>query len=77
MNLTINNREMLRNYKSLKNRLVKGQIKQILIEQKDGTVLKLIVEKKAKTPFQSLLEHIKRHPVLVERPQEDLFDERI
>lgn len=74
--MNITNRELLRNYKDLKDRLVSGQVQQIRIEQRDGTVLKFTVEKKAQTPFESLIEYVKKNPVYVERPPEDLFDER-
>ena len=76
MNLTITNRELLRNYKKFRQRLVKGQVQQILIEQKDGTTLKLVVENK-QTPFQRMVEIARKHQLHVERPKEDLFDERI
>jgi hypothetical protein len=75
MNIVITNRELLRNYKRLKSRLMNGQIQQILIEQKGGTNLKLTFEKR-KTPFQQLVEMVRENPIHIERPKEDLFDER-
>ena len=77
MALTITNRELLRNYKSLKARLVKGHIQQILIKERDGTVYEFSIKEKAQTPFERLAEHVRKHPIKgIKRPEEDLFDER-
>lgn len=77
MNLTINNRELLRNYKSLKDQLLQKKVDVIEVELDEEFLLeiKLKRKKRAKTPFERLLEDIKRDPVKgTKRPEADLFD---
>lgn len=73
MNLTVTNRDLLRRYKELKNKLMNGEINQIIVPQSGNIVIKLSVEKK-KTPMQELLEMIKKRPIKnVRRPEEDII----
>lgn len=73
MNLTVTNRDLLRRYKELKNKLMNGEIKQIIVPQSGNVVIKLSVEKE-KTPTEEFLEMIKKHPIKnVKRPEEDII----
>ncbi len=73
MNLTVTNRDLLRNYKELKGKLLNGDIDQVLIPQDDGMVIKVSVER-VLTPVQQLIAMIKKKPILnVKRPEQDIF----
>ncbi|MBI4235440.1 hypothetical protein HY604_04015 [Candidatus Peregrinibacteria bacterium] len=73
MNLIITNRELLRRYKELKNKLVNGEVDEVAVPQKDGMIIKIRIEKK-KTPMQELLEMVEKKPLKgIKRPEEDLF----
>jgi len=70
---TTNNRELLRNYKSLKEQLIRGELEEIIVPQKEGVVIKLTVEKIA-SPFEELICKVKEQPLTgIRRPEEDLF----
>ena len=73
---TITTRELLRNFRQVKAHLVQGKVKLIEIEQKEGVItIQFNKKKKAKTPFELLLEDIKKHPIKgVKRPTADLYD---
>lgn len=73
---TITNRELLRNYKAIKSRLLRGEVDVVQVEQGDGQmiVLRLTKKKNTKTAFQKMLEQIEKHPIYIERPEADLFD---
>lgn len=45
MNLKITNRDLLRNYKKLKEQLLNGEVEEVSVVQKDGFVIKMVVEK--------------------------------
>lgn len=73
MTVTTNNRELLRNYKALKARLITGEVEEILIPQKDNSVLKIVLQK-PQTKFQSLVNKIRKKPLKnLKRPEEDIF----
>ncbi len=73
MNLTVTNRDLLRKYKELKNKLMNGEIEHIIVPQSGNVVIKLSVEKK-KTPMMELLEMIKKRPLKgLKRPEEDII----
>ena len=75
MNLTVTNRELLRNYKSLKERLLRGELSEIAIKQSAGAIITLKVEKKAQTAFERMVEQVEKHPLKhLKRPEADLFD---
>jgi hypothetical protein len=79
MVLAVNNRELLRNYKSIKERLRLGQIKKVTILQEDGFELVLTGRKVKgyKTAFESLVEDINNaHLPKITRNATDLFDDR-
>ncbi len=75
MVIKVNNRELLRDYKSLKEKLMKGEITEIQVQQKGtGKIIKISIEKE-KTPFERQLERLeKQGPIQIERPKADLFD---
>lgn len=73
MNLTITNRELLREFKSLKNKLINGDVEEILIPQNDNSTIKISLIQK-KTPFLELLDKVKNKPMkTLKRPEIDLF----
>jgi len=73
MNLTVTNRELLRNYKELKEKLVKGDVEEIVIPQDRGFVIKISVQKEL-TPMQKLIKMVKEKPILnVKRSRQDMF----
>lgn len=76
MNLTINNRELLRNYKDIKCKLLQQKVKLVRVEQGDGLTLEIRLkkEKTYQTAFEKSLELIKKHPIKIKRPEADLFD---
>jgi hypothetical protein len=77
MNLVITNRELLRNYKALKNKLLQKKVDMIEVKLDEDHMLeiKLRKRKRAKTPFERLLEDIQKHPIKgIKRPEADLFD---
>ncbi len=77
MNPIITNRELLRNYRKLRMKLARGEVKKILIKQMDGMVFRFEIETPAQTAFERMVEHIKKHPIKgIKRLEEDLFDER-
>lgn len=50
-----------------------GEVEEVIVLQRKDVVIKLIVEKKL-TPFQQLVEMVKKKPILnVERPGRDIF----
>ena len=78
--MVVTNRELLREYKMLKEKLMSGEVDEIRIPQSNGEVLKVFVVKEAKneTPFQRMVRRIKKksYPNL-KRPEEDLFDDDV
>lgn len=71
--MKVKTREFLRNFKTLTNKLEKGEVNEILIEKKNGGHFKVVVEMPT-TPFERQLLWIKKHgPFHIERPEEDLF----
>lgn len=73
MTVTVTNRDLLRNYKSLKDRLISGELDQVVILQNNNVDLKISVERKL-TPFEQLVEMVKKKPILnVKRPDRDIF----
>jgi hypothetical protein len=77
MTITVTNRELLRNYKSLKDRLMRGEITQVKIKLAYNTNMVLKMEKKSQTAFEKSLELIAQNKtanIHIERPDFDLFD---
>lgn len=74
--LIVNNRELLRNFKSLKKLLLQRKVDLIEVDADEGFVLELSIKKrkKEKPPFESLLELIGEEPIKIQRPEADLFD---
>lgn len=72
--MKVNNRQFLRNYKVLKNKLLKGKIEAIVIPQPSGQLLKLILIKSNEHSFEHFLKKVKRHPFKdLKRPVEDII----
>ncbi len=77
MNLTITNRELLRNYKSLKAQLLEKKVELIEVDLDEEYLLEIKLKKKKrlKTPFEQSLEIIQSHDFsYLKRPEADLFD---
>lgn len=77
MSITISNRELLRNYKSLKNKLLQKKVDVIEVEVDEEYLLeiKLKRKKRTKTPFETACELIEKHDFsYLKRPKTDLFD---
>lgn len=71
--MKVKTREFLRNFKTLTNKLEKGEVNEILIEKKNGGHFKVVVEMPT-TPFERFLQKVKKHgPIHIERPKEDIF----
>ncbi len=66
------NRELLRHYKVLKNQLLKGDVKELHVIQKDGYVIKITVLK-PETPWERMKRLVHEKPIKIQRPEEDLF----
>lgn len=75
MNLTINNRELLRNYRQLKTKLLSGEIHEIrIIQGNGGKIIKLTTEEDM-SPTERILQMVKEHgPIYIKRPEGDIFD---
>lgn len=73
MTITVNNRELLRNYKALKAKLVKGLVDEIEVPQGDGVVIKIRVESPETSAQQWLRKIKKMRPIHIQRPEEDIF----
>lgn len=77
MNLTVSNRELLRNYKALKNKLLQNKVQVIEVELDEDHLLeiKLKRKKRPQTPFEVACEMIREKPFKnLKRPEADLFD---
>lgn len=77
MNLTVTNRELLRNYKALKNKLLQNKVQVIEVGLDEDHLLEIRLKRKKrpKTPFERLLAEIEKDPIKgVKRPEADLFD---
>lgn len=75
MVITVNNRELLRDYKSLKEKLMKGEVSEIRVPQKGTDQMIRITLEKKKTPFEDLMEWAQKNgPIEIERPEADIFD---
>ncbi len=75
--MVVTNRELLREYKTLKEKLMSGEVHEITIPQSNGDVLKVVVvrEFRNETPFQRMVRRVKEKPFKnLNRPEEDLFD---
>ncbi len=66
------NRELLRNYREIKEKLLRGEIKEINIAQREGVWLTMLV-KRPQTSFEELLEMIEEEPIYAQRPKEDII----
>lgn len=76
MALLITNRELLRNYRSLKERLLTGELDKIVVEQEGGRDLSIQLEQSVKTGFEWMLAELEEGGPLsfLKRPKGDLFD---
>ena len=73
MNMQITNRELLRNYRNLKEKLLNGDIDSIIIPQSSGVIVKLTIEKN-QTPFERMTKIILANPFKnIKRPKEDII----
>lgn len=73
MKVTITNRELLRNYKNLKERLMNGEIQEVVIPQKTGVTIKIIAQKEM-TSFERMTQKILAKPFKdLKRPEEDII----
>jgi hypothetical protein len=73
MTKIISNREFLRDYRHWRMKLENGSLDKLEIPQKNGVVLKIVVERKM-TPFQRLLEKVALKPFQsLKRPEEDIL----
>lgn len=73
MTITTTNRDLLRNYKKLKDKLMNGEVEEVIVLQGKDVVIKLVVQRKL-TPFQQLVEMVRKKPILnVERTEQDIF----
>lgn len=77
MNLTVTNRELLRNYKALKGKLLEKKVSLIEVDLDEEYVLEIKLKKKnrQKTPFEQACEIIEQNDFsYLKRPEADLFD---
>ncbi len=77
MNLTVSNRELLRNYKALKNKLLQKKIKVIEVELDEEFLLEIKLKRRSrvKTPFEVACEIAEKNDfTYLKRPKADLFD---
>lgn len=77
MNITVTNRELLRNYKALKNKLRQKSVDIIEVEIDKNYLIQMKLKKKKriKTPFEQACELVEKHPFKdLKRPEADLFD---
>ncbi len=73
MTTTVTNRDLLRNYKNLRNRLISGELEEIDVPQKNGMVIKFHLEM-PQTPMQKLLKMVKDKPLKgIKRPTWDII----
>ncbi len=71
---TINNRELLRNFRVLKIQLLSGQISEIRIPQENKKIIKMTVEEEI-SPTEALIKLVEKHgPFNIKRPEGDIFD---
>ena len=75
MTQVITTRELLRDFKHWRMKLAKGNPDSLEIPIADDNIMKITVIRK-KTPFERLCEKIRKKPIHITRPKEDLFDER-
>jgi hypothetical protein len=74
LNLKVSNRDLLRKYKTLKSKLIDGEVEEIIIPQKGGEVIKMTVERE-KTPMQNFLAMIEEHgPIYIDPVDPEFFD---
>ncbi len=75
MQLNITNRDLLRNYRQFKERLLRGEVQCLKIEQSDGQVISVRVEQPGQTAFEKMTAQIKQKPLsFLKRPEADIFD---
>lgn len=73
MNMVITNRDLLRKYRHLRDKLLSGEVDSISIPQKTGIVIRIVAEKK-ESHFSKMTKLIKKHPFInLTRPEEDIF----
>jgi len=74
MTIDINNRELVRNYKEWKEKLLNGEVDEIRISQKGKGFIKMTLENE-RSPIEELHEMVKKNPLPhIERPEEDLLE---
>ena len=73
MNQVVSTREFLRNFKSLKEKLRRGEFTEIHVVERDGSTLR-VIDDSEQTPAERFIEKIKRKSFKgLKRPEEDLF----
>ena len=72
--MKVSNRDFSRNYKALREKLLLGQVDEILVPQKNGTIIKVVMvsEESSAKRWLKKIKGIK--PIHIKRPKEDLFD---
>lgn len=70
---TITNRELLRQYKMWRNKLMNNEIQEIAVSQSDGSVIKITYERPMSS-FEKIVAKIKKNPMKgLTRPEEDII----
>lgn len=73
MTITTTNRDLLRNFKKLKEKLLSGSLDEVVVVQKGGMVIRIYADKKL-SPFQELLKLVEKKPLKgLKRPREDII----
>lgn len=73
MNLIVNNRDLLRKYKDLREKLINGEVDEIVVPQKGDSFIKISLVKNL-SPYQQLAKKLKIKPLKnLERPNEDIL----
>jgi hypothetical protein len=72
--MQVSNRDFSRNYKMLRDQLIRGQIDEIVVPQKSGAILKIIAVTEETSATRWLKKIKKMKPLIIQRPEDDLFD---
>lgn len=74
MTITVNTRELLRNFKHYRDRLIRGEIDTIEIPQNDNVKIQFTLVKNV-SPTRELFAKLeaRSEPIHIERPEEDII----
>lgn len=73
MTLTVSNRDLLRNYRQLKDKLISGELDEVIVTQKGGMTMKICLVHVV-TPMEKLLKMVKEKPLKgIKRPKWDII----